>query len=148
MCRLVVLRFLCRRHGHCALRYLSTIVFGLFAFAWPMAAVAQTLPRSVLILDQSDNDSTWYNDFSSAFRFVMRTKSSTRISTYGEHLDLSRFGDARHEELLRTYLHDKFRDRPIGVVVAQGSKALEFALRARPQLWPGIPIVFASVDEA
>ena len=54
---------------------------------------------------------------------------------------------AQHDEFLRGYLRNKFRDRPIGVLVAQGSSSLEFVLRSRAELWPGVPVVFAAVDE-
>src|SRR5215475_10371653 len=113
----------------------------------PIAGVAAQLPRSVLILDQSGRDSVWFDAFFSAFRSTLETKSAMRTSVYAEHLDLSRFGGARHDELLRRYLRDKFSERPIGVVVAQGSAALEFALRSRAELWPEVPVMFASVDE-
>jgi signal transduction histidine kinase len=108
---------------------------------------AEALPRSVLILDQSDADSAWYAPFSSALRSTLRAGSNERISVYAEHLDLSRFASPRHDELLRTYLQDKFRERPIGVLVVQGSSSLEFVMRSRAQLWPGVPVVFAAVDE-
>ena len=107
----------------------------------------EPLPRSVLILDQSDADSAWYAAFSSAFRSSLNAGSAARISVYAEHLDLSRFGSPRHDALLRTYLREKFREKPIGVLVAQGSSALEFVMQARQELWPGVPVVFAAVDE-
>ena len=71
-----------------------------------------------------------------------------RISVYSEHLDLSRFTNPQHDGVLRNYLRDKFRDRPIGVLVAQGSSSLEFVMRSRAELWPGVPVVFAAVDAA
>jgi signal transduction histidine kinase len=116
--------------------------------ALPTSAIAEPLPRSVLILDQSDTDSAWYQSFASAFRSTLNAKSAARVSIYAEHLDLSRFGGVRHEALARTYLRDKFSDRPIGVVVAQGSSALEFVVRWRTELWSKVPVVFASIDEA
>ena len=108
---------------------------------------ADPLPRSVLILDQSDAHSGWYTPFSAAFRSSLHSGSAQRISVYAEHLDLSRFGGPRHDEALRPYLRDKFRERPIGVLVAQGSSALDFLMRSRGELWPGVPVVFAGVDE-
>jgi hypothetical protein len=105
------------------------------------------LPGSVLILDQSGGDSAWFDVFFSAFRSTLNTKSAVHVSVFAEHLDLSRFGGPRHDELLRRYLRDKFSERPIGVVVAQESSALEFVLRSRAELWPGVPVIFAAVDE-
>jgi hypothetical protein len=105
------------------------------------------LPGSVLILDQSGGDSAWFDVFFLAFRSTLNTKSAVHVSVFAEHLDLSRFGGPRHDELLRRYLRDKFSERPIGVVVAKGSSALEFVLRSRAELWPGVPVIFAAVDE-
>ena len=56
-------------------------------------------------------------------------------------------GDA-YEESLQRHLNTKYRDKPIGVVVAMGTATLEFVLRTRAALWPGVPIVFAMVDES
>jgi signal transduction histidine kinase len=114
----------------------------------PPAWAADPLPRAVLILDQSDTESAWYAAFSVAFRSTLMAQASAGpISVYTEHLDLSRFKGARHNEVLRHYLRDKFRDRPIGVLVAQGSASLEFVMGSRAELWPGVPVVFAAVDE-
>jgi signal transduction histidine kinase len=115
----------------------------------PVASLAgEPLPRSVLILDQSDAHSGWYTAFSSAFRSTLNAAASgAPISIYAEHLDLSRFRSAQQEDVLRIYLRDKFRQRPIGVVVAQGSSSLEFVVRSRAELWSGGPVVFAGVDE-
>src|SRR5262245_28751876 len=131
------------------MRWLSRIVIAsIVVLTSAVSAASAQLPRSVLILDQSDTDSAWYEAFSSAFRLTLNARPAVRVSVYAEHLDLSRFGGPRHDELLRAYLRDKFSERPIGVVVAQGSSALEFVVRARAELWPQAPVVFAGVDEA
>jgi signal transduction histidine kinase len=134
--------------GACAIRWLNRVVVAsLVVLGSALVGPAAQLPRSVLILDQSARDSVWFDAFFSGFRSTLNTTSAVRVSVYSEHLDLSRFGGARHDELLRRYLRDKFSERPIGVVVAQGSSALEFVLRSRAELWPGVPVIFASVDE-
>jgi ABC-type uncharacterized transport system substrate-binding protein len=127
------------------LRLATMLLAGLLhAAAW----AADPLPRSVLILDQSDRDSAWYAAFSAAFRSTLRAAASSgRISVYTEHLDLSRFAGGQHDEVLRGYLRDKFRDRPIGLLIAQGSSALEFVMRSRAELWPDAPVLFAGVEE-
>ena len=118
--------------GVCAIRWLSRVVVASIVVLGPtMVGAAAQLPRSVLILDQSGRDSVWFDAFFSAFRSTLSAKSAARVSVYSEHLDLSRFSGPRHDELLRSYLRDKFSERPIGVVVAQGSSALEFVLRSR-----------------
>ncbi len=126
----------------------SSLVIAPIAGPGPVArAESEPLPLSVLLLDQSSADSPWYADFSAAFRSTLNAESQRHFSVYSEHLDLSRFPGAQHHEVLRTYLQSKYRDRPIGVVVVQGSSSLEFLMRSRAQLWPGVPVVFASVDK-
>src|SRR5262245_37779158 len=129
-----------------ALRTCGVLILLIFALPWPVAGAADPIPRSVLILDQADADSPWYAAFSSAFRSTLNASGLARISVYAEHLDLSRFPGAQHE-VLRSYLRDKYRNQTIGVLVAQGSSSLEFALRRRAKLWPAVPLVFAAVDE-
>ena len=115
--------------------------------ALPATAISQSPPRSVLILDQSDTHSAWYASFSAAFRSTLRAGSADHTSVYAEHLDFSRFGGNQYDDLLRSYLREKYRSRPIGLLVAQGASSLEFLLRSRGELWPGTPIVFAGIDE-
>jgi signal transduction histidine kinase len=132
---------------HAVPRIRLLLFYLLVALGFPTVAAAEPLPRSVLILDQSDAHSAWYAPFSATFRSTLHAGSANRISVYAEHLDLSRFGGAQHDDLLRTYLREKFRARPIGLVVAQGSSSLAFVLRSRGELWPGVPVVFTGVDE-
>src|SRR5262245_35905253 len=112
------------RRGVTAHAASGRVIIGLIAILAPfVCAAAEPIPRSVLILDQSDADSPWYARLSSAFRSTLAAASTAPVSVYAEHLDLSRFEGPRHAEALRAYLRDKFRDRPIGVIVAQGSTA-------------------------
>jgi len=130
------------------MRWLTRVVVAsIMVLGSPIAGAAAQLPRSVLILDQSGRDSVWFDAFYSAFRSTLNPTLAMHVSVYSEHLDLSRFEGERHDELLRRYLRDKFSERPIGVMVAQGSGALEFVLRSRAELWPRVPVIFAAVDE-
>lgn len=70
------------------------------------------------------------------------------VSIYVENLDLSRFGGSEYEQGLRDIFHIKYRDKPIGVIVAVGAGALDYVSRWRSELWPGVPVVFTFVDEA
>src|SRR5262249_30196031 len=51
------------------------------------------------------------------------------------------------EQAMAAFFREKYRNRPIGVVVAIGSSALELALRLRDGFAPDVPIIFAAVDE-
>jgi hypothetical protein len=47
---------------------------------------------------------------------------------------------------LRDSIRDKYRGRPIAVVIAISTLALRFALRYREELFADVPIVFFSIS--
>jgi hypothetical protein len=72
---------------------------------------------------------------------TLNAKATTQISVYAEHLDLSRSSGPRHDDVVRTFLRDKYSERLVGLIVAQGSVALDFLMRTC--LWPNTPVVIA-----
>ncbi|WP_249144041.1 ABC transporter substrate binding protein [Bradyrhizobium lablabi] len=105
-------------------------------------------PRSVLVLDQSDRRGPFYYQVFSGLRAAVSAHAHAPTTVYTESLDLNRFGGKQYEDDLRRFLEAKYRDRPIGAVVAVGAASLELVLRWRPQLWPDTPVVFALVEES
>jgi signal transduction histidine kinase len=121
------------------------IMVGLFVLLAPTWLSAQDgRPHSVLVLDQSNLRGPFYFQLSSGLREVLDAEG--RITIYGENLDLTRFGGAAYEESLKRHLREKYRDRPIGVIIANGAGTLDHTLRWREELWPGTPVVFAMLD--
>jgi len=110
------------------------------------ALAAEPLPRSVLYLDENDPGLPFASSLAGAFRATINAGHNERIAVFSENLDLVRSSGPRHEEILKTYLREKYRDTPIGVVTTVGPAALTFMLRARSELWPQTPAIFASVD--
>jgi signal transduction histidine kinase len=123
------------------------IVLLVLTLASACLSAEEMRPRSILVLDQSDLGGPFYYQVFSELRAVVTTDARAHTSLYTENLDLSRFRGPAHEQSLQRYLREKYSDRPIGVVVAVGAATLELVLRWREELWPGIPVVFAMVDE-
>src|SRR5262249_30687567 len=59
---------------------------------------------------------------------------------------LLRFRGEAFEESTSQLLKEKYRDKPVGVVVAVGTATLRFVLKWREQLWPNTPVVFTMVE--
>jgi signal transduction histidine kinase len=131
---------------HAALFVRPLVFWLLIALGFPTVAAAEALPRSVLILDQSNPGVPWYIALSAAFRSTLNANSASPVVLYAENLDLSRFDGPQYQKVLDTYLRDKYRDKPIDVIVAVGAAALELALRLRTDFWAETPIVFTAVD--
>ena len=125
---------------------LSGFVVCIFVCVAPGASpAAESLPRSVLYLDQNHPGLAFAAAISAVFQSTLHHPGSGEdVAIYAENLDLIRSPGPRHEEVLKTYLREKYRDRPIGVIVAMGTAALPFMLRVRAELWPEVPAVFAA----
>src|SRR5690242_9435185 len=109
---------------------LKGLVVGFLALLAPACVSAQeTRPHSVLVLDQSDLRGPFYYQLSAGLRGLLGSNADARVTIYGENLDLTRFAGATYTESLKRHLQEKYRDRPIGVIVAIGVGTLEHALR-------------------
>jgi len=127
------------------MRWLLACVFVLLL---PAGLTAQEHPRSILVLDDANAKAPFYYLAYARLRAVVNADTeSSPINLYTESLDLTRFNGPAYEESLQQVFEAKYREKPIGVIVTIGSGALDYVLRWRPALWPGVPVVFAMVDE-
>jgi signal transduction histidine kinase len=114
--------------------------------AAPQTAIATPPPRAILIIDESDPSNGAPTTFSSTLRDSLN-RVHPHIAVYGETLDLRQFSDSRQEAILRSYVQEKYRDVDLGLVITVGLSSLEFINRWRSEFWPGVPVVFAAIDE-
>src|SRR5262245_4288154 len=136
-----------RRWAACLVA-IETVACCLMALLHCQPAMAQARPRSLLVLDQAEVRGPFYYDVFAGLRSAVNAGSRSPVTLYVESLDLSRFTGAAYEESLQAHFRVKYRDRPIGALVAVGSATLEYVLRRPGDLWPGVPVVFTMVDEA
>src|SRR5215831_7853273 len=99
-------------------------------------------PRRILFLSHYGRDSPAESIFQQAFDRVIKSVRSENIELYGEALESYRFPGEAHERLMHQYLQEKYAGRKFDVVVAYTDTALEFFLRYRDELFPGVPVVY------
>ena len=127
-----------------SLKELSVVLAALLS---PCSLIAQeSRVPTILVLDQSDGGPFYYQ-LLAGLRGVVSNHAGEYVTIYGENLDLSRFSGAAFEENLKQYLKEKYRDKPIGTVVTVGAATTDIALKWRDELWPGVPVVFAMLDD-
>jgi signal transduction histidine kinase len=126
----------------------------LWIAAWSTASmllagsvVAQPLPRSALILDQYAGSLPWVGIRNTTFRMMLNAGRSPPVSIFEEFLDLNRFAGPSYKESLKRHLAEKYRDKPLGLIVAFGPLAFEYAVDLRAALWPTAPLVFGEISE-
>src|SRR5262249_60587466 len=100
----------------------------MFCAAWMSACVtadmlhaANPLPCSVLYLVEIDPGLPFAISLSAAYRSTLNAASTEHIGVFSENLDLVRSSGPRHEEILKTFLREKYRDTPIGVITPIGT---------------------------
>ena len=64
-----------------------------------------------------------------------------------EHLDLKRFPAEDHQARLRSYLSGKYRNHRIDLALILDNPALDIVLKHRDEILPGVPVVFAGVND-
>ena len=121
---------------------LMSFCVGLAIFALPTRPAAKQLTTSVLVIDQFEVSSAFSASLLSSFRAIIGGDATRPVNIYIENLDLARLEDGI-EEALRSYLEKRYKDKPIGLIVAVGTAAFELVLRQRASLWPEVPVIFA-----
>jgi signal transduction histidine kinase len=130
------------------MRMILRIVVWLMTFgplAGPLAA--QSLPQSVLILDQYAGALPWVGARNAAFRTLVNAGRAVPVSIYEEYLDFNRFDAPNYKESLKLHFGEKYRDKRIGLIVAFGPLALDYAVDIRAGLWPKTAVVFGEIAE-
>ncbi len=131
-------------------------ILRLFAVAvvWAMAflgltapSAAPPLPRSVLVLDQYGGSLPWVGARNMAFRTLLNAGRTAPVSIYEEYLDLNRFAAPNYKKSLKLHFGEKYRNKPIGLIVAFGPLALDYAADIRDELWPATSVVFGEAAE-
>jgi len=124
----------------------SLAFFLTIAATTPAATQGNSRPPSILILNQSGLPG--YQEISNDVRSTLKTITTSPVAIYEENLDLNLFGGESYSALILGHIRQKYANKPIDVLVANGAQALVLALQARVGSWSSIPIVFAGVDEA
>jgi hypothetical protein len=88
-----------------------------FAIAWVGACLAsgpslaaEHLPRSMLVLEQSDVRGPFYAAIFSGLRSEVNANATSPVTIYVENLDLNRFTGPEYEQGLRAFLDVKYKN--------------------------------------
>ena len=146
---IALLLHLCRRPQrkhlpHLLLRIAAILVAGLFHAT---LSAAESLPRTVLVLDQSIPYGEYFGRLFASFQATLKIRSDIPTTTLFERLEYSHSQGSEYDNLLLSFMKEKYSSRRIGVIVVNGFDALQFAIRLGTELDPAIPIVFSNIDD-
>jgi signal transduction histidine kinase len=114
--------------------------------ACTVASAQAPVARTVLTIHWGPEAFPGTESLDAAIRSVLLSQPDMPVNYYTEYLETEEFTPDIASTALRDYIRRKFEGRRIDLVLTNGSAALQFALRYRDDLSPGVPIAFASVS--
>src|SRR5262245_50585348 len=128
-------------------RIVMGIVFGLAVALTLVSARAEPLPRNILFLDEDTPIHPWFRQMSDAFYSTIKTETKNPPFVFVENLGIDAYDVTDYFNILRSHFREKYRNRPIGVIISNASRYLPLTLRLRDELWPETPVVLAGIQE-
>jgi hypothetical protein len=118
------------------------------AFSSPLgtAASAAVTHHNVLVLCSNGRllPASVEGDRAIVEHFAARADLSVALAS--EFLDSPRFGCEAYERAMADFLRRKYAAAPPEVIMAGGEQALDFWLRHRDEVFPGVPVVHLAVS--
>ena len=102
-------------------------------------------PRRVLVLYSNGRLVPANIEVEHEISRVLAGTSGKTVQILSDFLEFTDFPEPSYEPTLTTYLHEKYSARRPDVVVAVARESLDYVLRHRADLFPGVPIVHTGV---
>ena len=96
------------------MRSVARAFIGLLVISMPISTMAQPRPRTVLVLVATTTNTPYFQEVNKAFNAGMEAESANSVYSHVESLGVREFEGPRHAELLRNFLRERYRDKPIG----------------------------------
>jgi two-component system, cell cycle sensor histidine kinase and response regulator CckA len=125
-------------------RLLLAILF--LSFLTPLIGRAESIKKTVLYINSYHNGYRWSDGIFEGIRSRL-IESPYSIDLQVEYLDAKKYNNASVIESLFEVFRKKFVNEHFDVVIVSDDDAFNFALRFRPTLFPGVPIVFCGVND-
>jgi C4-dicarboxylate-specific signal transduction histidine kinase/ABC-type uncharacterized transport system substrate-binding protein len=111
-----------------------------------LAGAAAAEPESVLLIYADPRLVPAIVTVDQTLRATIDAGSPSPVRFYSEYLDVAWFSQGQ-ESLVGRAIRQKYAGRKFDLVIPCGESALRFALEQREELFPGVPIVFCTVED-
>lgn len=102
--------------------------------------------NNLLLVFDEDKDWPGLALINQGLQAVFKTEFKADVEFYTESLNLSQFNDDKYEKILSEHFRRKYADKQLDLIIAIMEPSLDFLLRNRDTLFPGVPIVFCGVE--
>ena len=105
------------------------------------------MPKRILVLyDENKDDLPGLARTDRSLRESFRSELGKGVEIHSESMGLSRSARDGYDSLVADFYRSKYADLTPDLIVAVMEPPLDFLLRHADTLFPGVPIVFASID--
>jgi signal transduction histidine kinase len=111
-------------------------------------ATAQAPSANVLVVFAANRLLPGNVEFDRGLHEGIEAAAHGPLRFFAEFLDAPEFAGEAYEARTATYLKEKYDARTPRVIVGAGNAALEFLLRHRAEMFPGVPIIHGGVERA
>ena len=112
----------------------------------PGSSSGEAVKRTVLYLNSYHHGYQWSDSIHDGIRAKLDS-SPYKIDLQVEYLDAKKYNTAPVIQGLLEVFRRKFAGERFDVVIVSDDDAFNFALRFRPTLFPGVPIVFCGIND-
>jgi len=132
--------------GAMILRLMTAVAIALVVSSGPASATSQLAARSrtVLTIHWGPEDFPGTSLLDAGIREALLSPAEPPAHYYAEYLETEEFPSESALIAFRDYMRAKFTGRRLDVVIANTTPALQFVLRYREELFPGVPVVFVA----
>jgi PAS domain S-box-containing protein len=126
---------------------MKTLLFTiLFVLLIPHPGSGERAKKSILYLNSYHHGYQWSDSIHDGIRATLNA-SAYKIDLQVEYLDAKRYNTAPVIQSLLEVYKKKYAGEHFDAVIVSDDDAFNFALQARPQLFPAVPIVFCGVND-
>jgi hypothetical protein len=110
------------------------------------ASADERTGKQVLLVYSHEREMAMYTGFDRVLRSALQSGTVFPVEFYTEYLDLIRFSDPQQQKKFVDYLRVKYAAQRVDLIVVVSSLAFDFVLEHGQEVFPGIPVVFSSVN--
>jgi len=144
-----------KRHAGRIVRKCFPHTFALVASVLGVFAVALLSAPNILGQGESKNVLLLHSEallpanilLEQGIRKTMTANAASRIDYYNEFLDQTRFPGDQNELRLKDFLHQKYAQRKMDLIIAFAPAAVGFLEKYREEVFPDTPVIFCGVSE-
>jgi len=101
-------------------------------------------PINVLVMHWYGREDALNDEFDRTLEAALNASAPEGVEYYSEYLETNKFPGQDQARLLSEYLRQKYAGRRLDVIISSVSETLDFLLKYRHDLFPDVPIVFAT----